>query len=132
MSDPLAPIRAQRDDYAVLLAATRDLLAGDLGPDALAAYRAERERRLTRTGGREAQVVAALNGPASPELAQLAADYRGVLEALAASEADLVRRAATERDALGRELADLVQGRRALSGYRSSGAGTPRAVSRRI
>jgi len=132
MPDPLEPIRAQRDDYAALLGATRGLLAGTLETRAVAAFRAERASRLERITRREAGVVAALDGPATPELAALAAEYRGVLEALAAAEQDLVRRAAGERDALGAELADLVQGRRALSGYRSSGPGTPRAVSRRI
>lgn len=132
MSDPLKSIRAQRDDYAALLAATRGLLAGPLDPGRVAAFRAERASRLERAARREARVVAALGGPATAELAALAAEYRGVLEALAAAERDLVHRAAQERAALGAELADLLQGRRALSGYRSSGPGTPRAVSRRI
>jgi hypothetical protein len=132
MSDPLEPIRAQRDDFAALLGATRALLAGALDSGAVAAFRAERSSRLKRTGRRDARVVAALTGPATPELEALAAEYRGVLEALVEAERDLARRAGGERDALGRELADLVQGRRALAGYRSSGSGTPRAVSRRI
>jgi hypothetical protein len=132
MSDPLAPIRAQRDDFAALLGAARALLAGALDSGAVAAFRAERASRLERTARREARVTAALGGPATPELAALAAEFRGVLEALAAAERDLSARAARERDTLGAELADLVQGRRALSGYRSSGSGTPRAVSRRI
>lgn len=132
MSDPLAPIRAQRDDYAALLGATRDLLAADLETGAVAAYRAERQAHLSRTARREAQVVAALNGPPSPALSALAAEYREVLEALAAAEQDLAGRAGRERDARGRELADIVHGRRALSGYRSAGPGAPRAVSRRI
>jgi hypothetical protein len=132
MSDPLAPIRAQRDDYAALLGATRELLAADLAPAAVGAYRAERVARLDRTGRREARVLAALNGPPSPDLSALAAEYREVLEALAAAEGELARRAGGERDALGRELAEMVHGRRALSGYRSAGPGTPRAVSRRI
>jgi hypothetical protein len=129
MSDPLAPIRAQKDDYAALLDATRALLAGSLDERTVTAFRAEREAVLTRTARREERVVAALQGSAD---AALAAEYRGVLEDLAGAERELSRQAARERDTLGRELAHMVHGRRALSGYRSPGPGTPRAVSRHI
>lgn len=129
MSDPLAPIRAQKDDYAALLDATRALLAGPLDERTVNAFRAERDAVLTRTARREERVVAALQGSAD---AALAAAYRQVLEALAQAERELSRRASDERDTLGRELADMVHGRRALSGYRSPGPGTPQAVSRHI
>lgn len=126
MSDP---IRAQRDDYAALLAATRALLAGTLEERAVTAFRAERDAVLKRTARREPRVVAALEAPGD---AALAAEYRTVLEDLTRAERELSLRAARERDTLGRELADMVHGRRALSGYRSPGPGTPQAVSRHI
>jgi hypothetical protein len=132
MSDPLDPIRAQRDDFAALLGATQSLLAGTLDGVAVTAFRSDREAILARIGRREARVGEALAGSPSPALAALAAEYREVLEALAAAEGELARRAARTQDALGRELAGLVHGRRALSGYRSTGPGTPRAVSRHI
>lgn len=132
MTDPHAPIQAQTDDYAALLAATRRLAEGPLEPDAVAAYRAERARVLGRTGARDADVNRALSGPATDALARAAGAYRDTLEALVAAERDLAERAGAERDALGRELQAIAHGRRALDGYRSRSAGPAQAVSRRI
>lgn len=130
--DPLTPIREQQADYAALLAACRRLLGEGLEADAVAAFRAERAAVLERAGAREAAVTRALAGPASPEREAAAGAYRAVLEDLVRAERELALRAGTERDALGRELAAFAHGRRALSGYRSKGAGPAHAVSRHI
>lgn len=132
MTDPLAPIQAQTDDYAALLAATRRLAEGPLAPEAVAAYRAERARLLERVGARDPEVNRALAAPATDALARAAGVYRETLEALVAAERDLAGRAGAERDALGRELSAIAHGRRALDGYRSPGTGPARAVSRHV